>query len=90
MGVYKERTKLFFYFEWEITLEQAMKAQKYSTTRFFNLSATWGWAGNATPRPLYLRDRDPVPLVRETRWVPGPFWTEAARTFQPVVSLNTD
>jgi hypothetical protein len=25
---------------------------------FFNLGARWGWVVNATPRPLYLRERD--------------------------------
>jgi len=27
---------------------------------------------NATPRPLYLRERDPVPIVLEAGWAPGP------------------
>jgi hypothetical protein len=26
---------------------------------------------SATPRPLYLRERDPVPVVHEAGWVPG-------------------
>ena len=30
---------------------------------------------NATPRPLYPRNRDPVPIVQEAGWVPGPVWT---------------
>ena len=34
------------------------------------------WMVNATPRPLYLRD-DPVPIVQETGWAPGPVWTGA-------------
>ena len=28
-------------------------------------------------RPLYPRERDPVPLVREAEWAPGPVWTGA-------------
>jgi hypothetical protein len=31
-----------------------------------------GWLVNATPRPLYPRERDPVPIVQEAGWVPGP------------------
>jgi hypothetical protein len=27
---------------------------------------------NATPRPLYLRERDPVPIVQKAGWAPGP------------------
>jgi hypothetical protein len=31
--------------------------QRYRSTLFFNLSARWGWVVNATPRPLYPRER---------------------------------
>jgi hypothetical protein len=30
---------------------------------------------NATPRPLYTRESDPVPIVWEAGWAPGPVWT---------------
>jgi hypothetical protein len=36
-----------------------------------------GWVVNATHRPLYPRERDPVPTVQEARWAPGPVWTGA-------------
>jgi hypothetical protein len=36
-----------------------------------------GWVVNATPRPLYPRERDPVPIVQEDGWAPGPVWTGA-------------
>jgi hypothetical protein len=36
-----------------------------------------GWVVNATPRPLYLRQRDPVPIVYEAVWAPGPVWIGA-------------
>jgi hypothetical protein len=32
---------------------------------------------NATPRPLYPQERDPVTIVQETGWAPGPVWTVA-------------
>jgi len=38
----------------QFTLHQATEFQKYS---FFNLGARWGWVVNATPRPLYHRER---------------------------------
>ena len=44
---------------------------------FFNLGARWGWVVNATPRPLYPRERDPLPIVREAEWAPGLVWTGA-------------
>jgi hypothetical protein len=53
------------------TLEQAMKAQLYS---FFNLSASWECAVNATSRLLYPRGRDPVPVIDEAGWAPEPVW----------------
>ena len=30
---------------------------------------------NATPRPLYPRQRDPLPIIQETGWAPGSEWT---------------
>jgi hypothetical protein len=32
---------------------------------------------NATPRPLYPREKNPVPIVYEAGWVPEPVWTGA-------------
>jgi hypothetical protein len=34
-----------------------------------------GWVVKATPRPLYPRQREPVPILYEVRWAPGPVWT---------------
>ena len=34
-----------------------------------------GWVVNATPRSLYFRERDPLPVVQEVGWGPGPVWT---------------
>jgi hypothetical protein len=33
--------------------------------------------GIGTPRPLYHRESDPVPIVQEAGWAPGPVWTGA-------------
>ena len=35
------------------------------------------WVVNATPRPLYPRERDQVRIVWEAGWAPGPVWTGA-------------
>jgi hypothetical protein len=32
---------------------------------------------NATPRPLYLRATDPIPIVKEAVWASGTVWTDA-------------
>jgi hypothetical protein len=59
-----------------------------------------GCVVNATARPLYLRERDPVHILQEAGWAPGPVWTGAEnlapltgldpRTVQPVASRYTD
>ena len=30
-----------------------------------------------TPRPLFNPRKDPVPIVQEAGWAPGPVWTDA-------------
>jgi hypothetical protein len=49
----------------KVTLEQATKAQKGSRgiPLLFNLGTRRGCVVNAKPRPLYPRERDPVPTV---------------------------
>ena len=58
------------------------------------------WGVSVTPRPLFTPGKDPVPIVQEAVWAPGPVWTGAEniapppgfdpRTFQPVASRYTD
>ena len=54
---------------------------------------------NATPRTLYRRKREPVPIAQEAGWATRPLWMcpenlaspgFESRTMQPVVSLDTD
>ena len=64
----------------KFTLEHVTKAQTGSrgiALLFDNLGATCGWVYNATPRPLYPREEDPVPIEQEAGSVPGPVWTAA-------------
>jgi len=35
------------------------------------------WGVNVTPRPLFTSGKDPVPIVQEAVWAPGPVWTGA-------------
>ena len=61
-------------------LEQAMKAIGRVEVQFyslFNFGARWGWQVNATSRPLYPRERGPVPIVQEAGWATGSVWTGA-------------
>jgi hypothetical protein len=54
---------------------------------------------NARFGPFYLREREPVPIVVEAGWAPGPVWTRArslaalvldSRIVQPVASRYPD
>jgi hypothetical protein len=36
-----------------------------------------GWGVSVTPRPLFTPRKDPVPIVQEAGWTPGPVWTGA-------------
>ena len=47
----------------------------YSST--LSLSLAVDGVVNASLRPLYSLERDPVPTVHEVRWAPGPVWTDA-------------
>ena len=42
-----------------------------------------------TPRQLYLRERDPVPILQEAWWVPGPVRT-GAENFAPIGIRSPD
>jgi hypothetical protein len=48
-----------------------------------------GWVVNATPLSLYPRERDPVPIVQEAGWAPGPVWT-GAENLVPTGSRSPD
>jgi hypothetical protein len=36
-----------------------------------------GWGVSVTPRPYFTPGKDPVPIVQEAGWAPGPVWTRA-------------
>ena len=55
-----------------------------------------GWVVSSTPRPLFTPGKDPLPILQEAGWAPGPVWTGGKsrpgirfRTVQPVVSRNS-
>jgi hypothetical protein len=78
----------------KFTVGQAMKAQRGSrgtvlSLLFFNLGTRWGWVVNATPRPLYPRERDPVPIVQDAGWAPGPVW-KGAKNLVPIGIRSPD
>ena len=34
-----------------------------------------GWVVSSTPRPHFTPEKDPVPILQEAGWAPGPVWT---------------
>jgi len=34
-----------------------------------------GWVVSSTPRPHFTPEKDPVPIIQEAGWAPGPVWT---------------
>jgi hypothetical protein len=35
------------------------------------------WGVSVTPQPLFTPGKDPIPIVQEAGWAPGPVWTGA-------------
>jgi hypothetical protein len=58
----------------KFSLEQSMKAQRGS--RGLALTLALDGDGWSTPRPgRFTPGKDPVPIVYEAGWAPGPVWT---------------
>ena len=34
-----------------------------------------GWVVSSTPRPHFTPEKNPVPIIQEAGWAPGPVWT---------------
>ena len=72
-----------------------MKAQRGSKRRYssiISLTLVLDEGGWSTPRPgRFTPGNDPVPIVQEVGWAPGPVWTGYdPRNVQPVASCYTD
>jgi hypothetical protein len=48
-----------------------------------------GWGVSVKPRPLSTLEKDPVPIVQEAGWAPGPVWT-GAEYFAPTGIRSPD
>ena len=57
-----------------------------------------GWVVSSTPQPHFTHRKDPVPILQEAGWPPGPVWTggksrphrDSIPDLQPVVNRYTD
>jgi hypothetical protein len=43
-----------------------------------------GWV-NDTPHPFYFRDRDPLAIIQNAGWTPGPVWAVAENLAPTVI-----
>ena len=41
---------------------------------FHNRGTRRGWVVSSTPRPHFTPGKDPVPILQEAGWAPGPVW----------------
>ena len=85
----------------KVTLVQALRLCRGRTARrgsrgialpFHGHGTGRGWGVSVTLRPLFTPGKDPVPIVQEAGWAPGPVWTDAEFdpwTVQPVASRYT-
>jgi hypothetical protein len=53
---------------------RAQRGSRGIALLILNLGARRGWVVSTTPRPVYP-GKDPVPIVQEAGWAPGPVWT---------------
>ena len=42
---------------------------------FYDRDTRRGWVVSSTPRPHFTPGKDPVPILQEAGWTPGPVWT---------------
>ena len=90
----------YFQLQVKFALERAMKSQRrveVSLYSFLSLGARWGWVVNATSRPLYNQEKEPVPRrlggpqgrSKRVRKISSPLGFDP-RTAQLVASRYTD
>ena len=53
----------------------AQRVGRGITLLFHDRGIRMGWAVSSTPRPHFTTGKDPVPIVQEVGWAPGPVWT---------------
>jgi len=42
---------------------------------FYDRGTRRGWVVSSTPQPHFTLGKDPVPILQEAGWAPGPVWT---------------
>ena len=55
----------------------ALRGSRGIALPFHDHGTRRGWGVSVTSRPLFTPGKDPVPIVQEAGWAPGPVWTGA-------------
>jgi len=53
----------------------AQRVGRGITLLFHDRDTRRGWVVSITPRPHFTPRKDPVPILQEAVWAPGPIWT---------------
>ena len=53
----------------------AQRVVRVITLLFHDRGTRRGWVVSSTPRPHFTPWKDPVPILQEAGWAPGPVWT---------------
>ena len=53
----------------------AQRMGRYIALLFHDRGTRRGWVVSSTPRPHFTPRKDPVPILQEAGWTPGPVWT---------------
>jgi hypothetical protein len=53
----------------------AQKVGRGIALLFHDRGTRRGWVVSSTPRPHFTPGKDPVPILQEAGWAPGPVWT---------------
>ena len=61
----------------------AQRGSRGITLLFLDHGTRRGWGVSVTPRQLFTLGKEPVPIVQEAGWAPGPVWTGAENHASP-------
>ena len=53
----------------------AQRVSRVIALLFHDRGTRRGWVVSSTPRPHFTPGKDPVPVLQEAGWAPGPVWT---------------
>ena len=74
----KDRVELYIKVKWSrYRPSVAQRVGRGIALLFLHRGTRRRWVVSSTPRPYFTTGKDPVPIVQEAGWAPGPVWTGA-------------